>query len=187
MNGLTKLLISAGIIGLAASYMATKMDPGKSGAPARAAETTRPAEPVRSAALTQAQRPPDQSRATGGRVEIAADSMGQFSAQVEIDGRRLKMLVDTGATFISLSHEDAASLGLRLPPSAYTTPLATANGELRAARTTLRNVRVNGITAYDVQAIVLPRGASSVSLLGMSFLSKLGGFEVARGNLILKP
>ncbi len=69
----------------------------------------------------------------------------------------------------------------------YTTPLATANGELRAARTTLRNVRVNGITAYDVQAIVLPRGASSVSLLGMSFLSKLGGFEVARGNLILKP
>ena len=49
MNGSTKLLISAGIIGLAASYMATKMDPGKSGAPARAAETTRPAEPVRSA------------------------------------------------------------------------------------------------------------------------------------------
>lgn len=99
----------------------------------------------------------------------------------------MKMLVDTGATFISLSHEDANAIGVRLPKSAYNMPLHTANGELRAAKTILRNVRVNGITAYDVQAIVLPRGASSVSLLGMSFLSKLGGFEVARGNLILKP
>ena len=182
MNGSMKLLVTTGALALAASFTVSKLDAAKQ--PAASAPV---AENVRGAALTQTQRAPPPSRASGGRVEIAADSLGQFSAQVEIDGRRMKMLVDTGATFISLSHEDANAIGVRLPQSAYTMPLHTANGELRAAKTMLRNVRVNGITAYDVQAIVLPRGASSVSLLGMSFLSKLGGFEVARGNLILKP
>lgn len=180
MNGSTKLIVATGVLALAASFMASKLDAAKQ-------PTVRADENKRAAALTQPLRATPSSRASGGRVEIAADSLGQFSAQVEIDGRRMKMLVDTGATFISLSHEDANTIGLRLPQSAYTMPLLTANGELRAAKTTLRNVRVNGIIAYDVQAIVLPRGSSSVSLLGMSFLSKLGGFEVARGNLILKP
>lgn len=182
MNGPMKLLAASGALALAASFTASKLDAAKQPEP-----TVRADENKRAAALPQPPRAPPPGRASGGRVEIAGDSLGQFSAQVEIDGRRMKMLVDTGATFISLSHEDANAIGLRLPQSAYTMPLLTANGELRAAKTILRNVRVNGITAYDVQAIVLPRGASSVSLLGMSFLSKLGGFEVARGNLILKP
>lgn len=181
MNGSTKLLATVGAIGLAASFTVSKLDAAKQPAPTRVGEN------ARGAAATPPPYAPPPGRASGGRVEIAADSLGQFTALVEIDGRRMKMLVDTGATFISLSHEDAHSIGVRLPQSAYTMPLHTANGELSAAKTILRNVRVNGITAYDVQAIVLPRGASSVSLLGMSFLSKLGGFEVARGNLILKP
>jgi len=182
MNGPMKLLAATGALALAASFTASKLDAAKQPAP-----TAPVAENARGAITTPPPPRAVASRASGGRVEIPADSLGQFSAQVEIDGRRMKMLVDTGATFISLSHEDAHSIGVRLPQSAYTMPLHTANGELRAAKTILRNVRVNGITAYDVQAIVLPRGASSISLLGMSFLSKLGGFEVARGNLILKP
>jgi aspartyl protease family protein len=184
MNGSTKLLIACGAIALAASAAVARLDASRTeSAPAtRAAQAPAATPPERAAGRTT----PAQG-AAGAPVSIQADRFGQFSANVEIDGRRLKMLVDTGATFLSLSHDDAASMGLRPLPHEFTMPLITASGELKAARTRLREVRVNGVVAYDVPAIVMPKGAGATSLLGMSFLSKLRGFEVASGQLLLKP
>ena len=193
MNGSTKLLIACGAISLAASAAVARLDASRTeSAPAtRAAQApaaTPPAgQPNARAPERAAGRTTPAQGAAGAPVSIQADRFGQFSANVEIDGRRLKMLVDTGATFLSLSHDDAASMGLRPLPHEFTMPLITASGELKAARTRLREVRVNGVVAYDVPAIVMPKGAGATSLLGMSFLSKLRGFEVASGQLLLKP
>ncbi|MDB5572092.1 MAG: family clan aspartic protease [Hyphomicrobiales bacterium] len=180
MNGPLQLLTMTVFLGLGASYVVTTyIDPArKQGAPAAASQS----------APQAARAAPTAPRATGSaRVEIPADASGQFHARVEIEGRMFNMLVDTGATFVSLTHEDALALGLRLAPSDYTLPLITANGELRAARTNLRRVRIDTISAGDVPAIVLPRGASGVSLLGMSFLKTVKGIEVASGTLVMRP
>ena len=78
-----------------------------------------------------------------------------------------------------------------LPASASrraTTPgaISTANGIVAAASVRLAEVKVGDIAVRGVEALVLPPGKLGTSLLGMSFLKRLGGFEIAQGRLILK-
>lgn len=121
-----------------------------------------------------------------GKVELRADRAGHYTATVEIDGRSIPMLVDTGATTVALRSEDAQALGRRPAPSEFTIPISTANGTVFAAPVRLPEVRLGSLRATDVAALVLKPGMTDRSLLGMSFLRKLGGFEVASGTLILK-
>lgn len=122
-----------------------------------------------------------------GRVELRPDTSGHYTATVEVDGRSLPMLVDTGATLVTLRYEDAVALGRQPMPSDFTSAVSTANGTTRVAMIRLPEVRIGSIRATDIQAVVLPQGATSHSLLGMSFLKKLGGFEIKAGNLVLQP
>jgi aspartyl protease family protein len=126
-------------------------------------------------------------RSSYNSVTLDADRNGHYRADVEVFGRRIKMLVDTGATIVALTNEDAEALGVRPMPSDFILSLGTANGAVQAAAVRLSEVRIGAITAQDVPAVVMPQGAMRESLLGMSFLKKLGGFEVAAGKLILKP
>ncbi|MGE3247680.1 MAG: TIGR02281 family clan AA aspartic protease [Beijerinckiaceae bacterium] len=145
----------------------------------QSAPAQRPAAPVQT---------PQQTGASGfGAVTIASDPGGQYSTAAEIDGQSIPMLVDTGATVVALRFEDAQRLGIMPMPSDYTVKISTANGEIAAARTHLREVRVENIRVADVQAVVMPQGALSKSLLGMTFLKRLARFEVASGNLVLRP
>ncbi len=121
-----------------------------------------------------------------GRVEITPGPGGQYLADVEIEGLRIPMLVDTGATLISLTSEDADRLGVHPAPSDYKVDIQTANGPAKAARINLGEVRLGTLTVRSVDTIVLPREVTGRSLLGMSFLKKLGGFEVASGTLVLR-
>jgi aspartyl protease family protein len=126
-------------------------------------------------------------RASGFAVTLDPDRNGHYRADVEIAGRRVRMLVDTGATMVALTREDADALGVRPLPSDFRLSLNTANGAVQAAMVTLAQISVGGISALDVPAVVMPPGVMQESLLGMSFLKKLGGFEVASGRLILRP
>ncbi|KFC70926.1 hypothetical protein FG93_02683 [Bosea sp. LC85] len=119
-------------------------------------------------------------------VTVAADSRGHYMVHPTIDNYRVRMLVDTGASFIALTESDALGLGIRPAPSDYKITLRTANGVVRGARVNLREVRLGAIIVRNVEAMVLPAGALSVSLLGTSFLSKLKGYEVQTGRMILR-
>jgi aspartyl protease family protein len=123
---------------------------------------------------------------TYNSVTLEPDRNGHYRADVEVFGRRIKMLVDTGATIVALTNEDADALGVRPMPSDFTISLGTANGAVQAAAVQLSEVRIGNITAQDIPAVVMPQGAMRESLLGMSFLKKLGGFEVTAGKLVLK-
>lgn len=136
----------------------------------------RPAEPVRAALPVRR----DEYR-------IPADSLGQFVADAEINGAHIsKMLVDTGATLVALSYEDAATAGIFPMPADYKYQVHTANGVAHVARVKLNDVRIGAILVHDVDAVVGERGALSGSLLGMTFLSKLSRFSVEAGALALK-
>ena len=124
--------------------------------------------------------------AEGDRVVVAADLAGHFVVHPTLDGRRIRMLVDTGASLIALSHEDARLVGLNPAPRDYTRRIATANGVVEAAPVRFSEVKVGGIAVRGVDALVLPPGRLGTSLLGMSFLKRLGGFEVTQGRLVLK-
>jgi aspartyl protease family protein len=112
--------------------------------------------------------------------------MGQYVTHAQIDGRDLQMVIDTGATFISLTNEDASALGIRPAASDFTVRMQTANGVSAAAKVWLPHVRVGAVEVHDVEAIVMAPGASKISLLGMSFLSRLSRFGVSGSRMRLE-
>src|SRR5215211_1873388 len=119
----------------------------------------------------------------GSRVVVSADLRGHFVVHPTLDGKRVRML---GASFVALSHEDARLAGISVSARDYTRPISTANGIVAAASVRLAEVKVGDIAVRGVEALVLPPGKLGTSLLGMSFLKRLGGFEIAQGRLILK-
>lgn len=119
-------------------------------------------------------------------VVVNADWRGHYSVHPSVEGRTIRMMVDTGATMVALSFEDAERAGIRVPPRDFRHPIGTANGVVMAAQVRIDELRLGDITVRGVEATVLPRGAMQGSLLGMSFLRRLKAFEVASGRLTLK-
>jgi aspartyl protease family protein len=120
-------------------------------------------------------------------VAIPADASGHFFVEATINGTSVRMMVDTGATGVVLSREDARRVGINPHPSEFTARTATANGIVPVAPIVLDEVAVGEISVRNVPAIVHPDSHFQGSLLGMSFLSRLSQFEVSRGRLILRP
>jgi aspartyl protease family protein len=117
---------------------------------------------------------------------VAADYRGHFVVHPTVSQFRLRMLVDTGASLVTLTELDARNLGLRPRPGDYNVTMDTANGRVMAARVHLDELTIGSITVRRVEALVMPAAALDTSLLGMSFLRRLSGFEIAAGRLTLK-
>ena len=128
----------------------------------------------------------DRSIDAASALVAPPDRNAQFRTEVEIDGTRIHALVDTGASQVLLSAEDARAINIDPPASAYTAIAQTANGAVNFAPVRLRELRVGGITVYDVEGLVARPGQTAVSLLGMSFLRKLSSFQVADGHFVMK-
>jgi aspartyl protease family protein len=126
------------------------------------------------------------SRPAGDVVTIAADRRGHFYLDPTLDGRAIRMVVDTGASVVALTYEDAERLGVRLSQQDFTLKMSTANGLVEGAPYRIGEVRIGELAVPDVEAIVLPRGRLEVSLLGMSFLKRLSGFDISQGRLNLR-
>lgn len=144
--------------------------------------------PTAEPALTRPATPMAASRDDGfgfRRVDLPVGPGGHFRASVEINGRAVPMLVDTGASYVALSAEDADRLGVITRPSDFTITMYTANGRAKAAPVRLHAVHIDTLSVYDVDAVVAQPGAMSSSLLGMSFLRRLTRFEAQPDRLRL--
>ncbi|MCC7253473.1 MAG: TIGR02281 family clan AA aspartic protease [Hyphomicrobium sp.] len=121
----------------------------------------------------------------GGTEELRAHADGHYYARAEVNGRPLDVMVDTGASMVALTYEDAEHAGLRLRPSDFTARVMTANGAAAVAPVTLDRVSIGRITVRDVRAAVSERGRLDKTLLGMSFLSRLERVDISAGRLTL--
>ena len=121
-----------------------------------------------------------------GTVAIPKNRLGQYEASVEIDGQSVPMMVDTGATLVVLSFEDADRLGIRPAPNQFDQWVSTANGRAAVARVNIRQMRLDSIVLRDVSALVASRKALASSLLGMTFLGRLRSVRVEAGRLALQ-
>ena len=120
-----------------------------------------------------------------GSVTFRAGEDGHFHVEARINGTRLRMLVDTGASQVVLSPSDARRLGIDTAGLDFRHLSETANGPVSGAPVTLREITVGSVRLIDVMASV--NGAEmSESLLGMTFLSRLSGFEVSGDRLTLR-
>ncbi len=119
-------------------------------------------------------------------TELKAGTNGHFFTKADINNRGIQVLVDTGASTVALSYEDAEKVGLRPGTLKFDIPVNTANGVGKAARVMLRDVEIDTVRVSDVEGVVLQKGALRGTLLGMSFLSRLRSFSVENGKLVLK-
>ena len=119
-------------------------------------------------------------------VALQSGRNGHFFVTVLLDGRTLPMMVDTGASACAVSEEDAARIGIHVGPADFTRVWNTANGTVRVAPIRIAVMQVGSITVRDVEAVVIPRGRLSTSLLGMSFLRRLRDFSVAGATMTLR-
>ncbi len=129
---------------------------------------------------------PAAAPATGRPGQIIRSADGHYWAEAMIDGSAIRVLVDTGASVVALTREDALRLGLRLESEDFTSTVNTASGSARAARVSLDSVAVAGARVENVDALVIEAGLGQ-SLLGMSYLGRLSAFEATPTALTLRP
>lgn len=122
----------------------------------------------------------------GGVVRLRKDEDGHFSANVRMNGRDVRMLVDSGATTTSISSETAKSAGIDVDRSAFPVIVNTANGAAESYRARVQDLDVVGIKRSDFP-IHVSDTLGDTDLLGMNFLSTLKSWRVEGNEMILEP
>ncbi len=119
-------------------------------------------------------------------VHLRAGPHGHFYSRIHVNGRAVEAMVDTGASIVALTYEDAISAGVTVRDPDFTYRVSTANGIARVAIVTLDTVSIDDIRVRNVRAAVAEPGKLTKSLLGMSFLGQLRRTEMSRGVLVLE-
>jgi aspartyl protease family protein len=129
---------------------------------------------------------PAPSAATGGPASVVKSADGHFWAEGAVNGQSVHFLVDTGASAVALTLDDARRLGIEPRDLNYTYQVTTAAGQVRAAKVSLASVSVAGAQVQNVDALVIEKGLQT-SLLAMTYLGRLSQFEATQTSLILRP
>ena len=119
------------------------------------------------------------------RVVLSKSDRNHFVARMDINGRGVVLLVDTGASITILTQRDAERVGIDISSLSYTIPISTANGRTYAASARLETIGIGEIKREDMRILVSQPGVLSESLLGMSFLTTLSSFEFKGDELLL--
>ncbi|WP_460273665.1 retropepsin-like aspartic protease family protein [Celeribacter sp. ULVN23_4] len=127
---------------------------------------------------------PSQMSIGDGTVEVDRDHSGHFSVMAEVNGTPVEFLVDTGASNVVLSLDDAKRAGIDTDNLAFTGRAQTANGSVRTAAVRIDTLNLEGITDSRVRAYVTD-GELFGSLLGMDYLQRYESIEIKQNKLIL--
>jgi aspartyl protease family protein len=121
----------------------------------------------------------------GGSVAVRRAEDGHFWIDAIVDDRTIRFLVDTGASDVVLSRDDAVRLGIPFESLRFARVFSTANGLTRGAAIELRQIRLGSISFDHVSAWV-NEGEMAHSLLGMRLLEQLSSVEIKNDTLSIK-
>ena len=121
--------------------------------------------------------PSEPMRSGDGTVNVRMAEDGHYHVIAKVNGERIEMLVDTGASTVVLPVAMARDLGIGVESLSFSTPFETANGTVMGARFRLKAVEIGGIVRRDVPASVVPDLGKP--LLGMSFINTLSAYSVS--------
>jgi aspartyl protease family protein len=127
---------------------------------------------------------PQQSITAGGDITLPRQSDGHFYARLDVNGQPITFMVDTGASQVVLTQDDAQQAGIDTDALRYLGQASTANGVVRTAQVTLGQVTLSDVTLADVPAVV-NEGQMDGSLLGMTYLRNFSNIQIKDDALIL--
>jgi len=121
----------------------------------------------------------------GNEITLQREFDGHFYADVMVDGVPSRMLVDTGASVVALTGEDAQAMGLYWDESDIAPVAQGASGPVYGVHTKLARMRLGDFEATDVRAMIIPEGLG-ISLLGQSFLETIDNVRIADDRMVLE-
>lgn len=134
--------------------------------------------------IAQTVRPQQTVFAEDNRIVVPRSPNGHYYINADVNGSMVSFVLDTGATSVVLTKEDAAQAGLNINDLNYYSRAMTANGEVRTAPVRLDNITLGTVTDTNVPAVV-NEGEMSNSLMGMTYLQRWGKIQIADNELTL--
>jgi aspartyl protease family protein len=122
----------------------------------------------------------------GRSAQVVRGNSGDFGVAAHINGAKIAMVLDTGASSVVLTQEAAKAAGLPIEVLNYSVNVDTANGHTRAAPVTLDRLAIGSLTERAVPALVAQPGQLKTNLLGMTFLNRLESWEVRGDKLLMR-
>jgi aspartyl protease family protein len=118
------------------------------------------------------------------KLSIQASKNGHYYINLNVNYKKVKFMIDTGASDIVLNQEDAKKANINMNDLSYTKIYQTANGKSMAASTIVDSIEISGVIFHNVRVSV-NQSDMGTSLLGLSFLKKFKKYEFYQDQLIL--
>jgi aspartyl protease family protein len=182
MRGLVVLVFVIGFCAMLVAQVASHSTVSRVHNPAAASDNSRPAK-ADEIVEPKTNNPP-QFSSDDTNIVLDRDSDGHFYADVKINGNSVHMLIDTGASGIALSRDDARAVGLATSIGMNDVVGEGADGVVRGEYVKLDRVELGPLSASGLDAVVLNSGQQS--LLGQSFLSKFSSVQIERDRMVLR-
>lgn len=109
---------------------------------------------------------------------------GHFYVDAKVNGELVNFVVDTGATVVALTVEDARRIGIPFEENRFTVVAEGASGPVRGQNFKIASVSIDGKTVMDLEGSVLE--GLGVSLLGQSYLSRISSVQMAGDYMTLR-
>lgn len=128
---------------------------------------------------------PRQQIDAAGEIVLPRQPNGHYYLTLDVNDVPVDFVVDTGASQIVLSQEDAARVGIDPASLRYLGVANTANGQVRTAPVWLDRISLGEMQDFEVPAVVND-GQMDGSLLGMTYLDSFDTIQIRNGELILQ-
>lgn len=135
---------------------------------------------------TMADINPSRTVSQTGEMMVERQRDGHFWIMTQINGQNLPMMVDTGASMVVLSKQDARRMGIKLDDLRFTGSSLTANGRVSFARTRLDSFQIGHLN-FNNFIVTVNGGQMQGSLLGLDALDKFTSYEMRGDTMILRP
>ena len=118
-------------------------------------------------------------------ASLRKEGDGHYWATAYVNGTPVKFLVDTGASLVALTQQDARKAGIDTDKLQKNAEVRTAGGKVQASTAFIEKIEIDGVKIDNVQAVVIDKGLEH-SLLGMSFLNRLDRWDVTANAIVIK-
>lgn len=123
----------------------------------------------------------------GGETIVPLDPSGHYWVKAELNGKDVDFLIDTGATYTSISPETARMSGITIDPVRMPIVLNTANGPINGRFAIAPSLHFGSIDAQNLDVVIGPELKDQTNVIGMNLLSRLKGWRTEGGKLVLTP
>jgi aspartyl protease family protein len=122
---------------------------------------------------------------SGNEITIRRQDDGHYWLQVDVNGKPVRFMIDSGATTTAVNANTARETGIQVDASGYPVFLNTANGRVTAQRGSIQSLKI-GTHEIGQHNVVVSESFGDTNVLGMNFLDSMQSWKVEANVMTLK-